>query len=65
MPKKSDWASLYGVKRKATDKALCEAAERAIEAEERAQAHARELHTLQNAKRVELDRLTGINLRTI
>ena len=61
MPRKSDWVKRFGASRRAKDKAYCEAAERAIEAE----AAARELEALQNERRRELERLTGKNIRTI
>ena len=34
MPRKNDWASRFGVARRAKDRAYCEAAERALVAEE-------------------------------
>ena len=40
MPRKNEWASRFGAKRRATDKAYCAEAERAIALEERAGLHA-------------------------
>ena len=65
MPRKSDWAKRFGASRQAKDKAYCEAAERAIEAEVNRFTAVRELEELQNERRRELERLTGIGIRTI
>ena len=74
-PGKGDWAKRFGASRRAKDKAYCEAVERAIEAEiakkaERpsgvnSEAWQGQLDALQNERRRELERLTGIGIRTI
>ena len=75
MLRKSDWVKRFGASRRAKDKAYCEAAERAIEAEiakkadppsaVNSEAWRGQLDALQNERRRELERLTGKNLRTI
>ena len=74
-PGKGDWTKRFGASRRAKDKAYCEAAERAIEAEiakkadppsaVNSEAWRGQLDALQNERRRELERLTGKNLRTI
>ena len=64
-PGKGDWAKRFGASRRAKDEAYCEAAERAIEAEIANPPWQGQLDALQNERRRELERLTGIGIRTI
>ena len=77
MPKKNEWASRFGAKRKALDKAYCAAAEAAIVAPvsvnvapaspnvAQVRPWQAQLDALQDERRRELKLLTEKNIRTI
>ena len=76
MPRKNEWASRFGAKRKALDKAYCAAAEAAIVPVSvnvapalpnvaQVRSWQAQLDALQNERRRELKLLTEKNVRTI